>query len=74
MISHFFTAPFFSVRKKIRTPDLLIRSQTLYPAELCAHLYENEICRSRQHIVFYPIAEEKSIGNFLFFHFSHGFL
>ncbi len=26
-----------SVREKIRTPDLLIRSQTLYPAELRAH-------------------------------------
>ena len=25
-----------SVREKIRTPDLLIRSQTLYPAELRA--------------------------------------
>lgn len=25
------------VREKIRTPDLLIRSQTLYPAELRAH-------------------------------------
>ena len=27
-----------SVREKIRTPDLLIRSQTLYPAELRAHI------------------------------------
>ena len=27
----------YSVREKIRTPDLLIRSQTLYPAELRAH-------------------------------------
>ena len=26
------------VREKIRTPDLLIRSQTLYPAELRAHI------------------------------------
>ena len=34
MLSH----PGFSrVREKIRTPDLLIRSQTLYPAELRAH-------------------------------------
>ena len=32
--------PYFSkngVPEKIRTPDLLIRSQTLYPAELLAH-------------------------------------
>ena len=28
---------FFSVREKIRTPDLLVRSQTLYPAELHVH-------------------------------------
>ncbi len=28
-----------SVREKIRTPDLLIRSQTLYPAELRAHMF-----------------------------------
>ena len=26
-----------NVREKIRTPDLLVRSQTLYPAELRAH-------------------------------------
>ena len=26
------------VREKIRTPDLLVRSQTLYPAELRAHI------------------------------------
>ena len=28
-----------SVGEKIRTPDLLIRSQTLYPAELRPHIY-----------------------------------
>ena len=27
-----------SVGKRIRTPDLLVRSQTLYPAELCPHI------------------------------------
>ena len=32
---------FLSVREKIRTPDLLIRSQTLYPAELRAHFQHN---------------------------------
>ena len=26
-----------NVGKRIRTPDLLVRSQTLYPAELCPH-------------------------------------
>ena len=30
---------FLNVREKIRTPDLLIRSQTLYPAELRVHIY-----------------------------------
>lgn len=34
MISH---KAIRSVREKIRTPDLLIRSQTLYPAELSTH-------------------------------------
>ena len=28
----------FGALEKIRTPDLLIRSQTLYPAELPAHM------------------------------------
>ena len=28
----------FHVRERIRTPDLLVRSQTLYPAELRAHI------------------------------------
>ena len=28
---------FHGALKKIRTPDLLVRSQTLYPAELSAH-------------------------------------
>ena len=28
-----------SVRYRIRTPDLLVRSQTLYPAELNAHFF-----------------------------------
>ena len=30
--------PVSNVREKIRTPGLLIRSQTLYPAELRAHI------------------------------------
>ena len=28
---------FFGALQGIRTPDLLVRSQTLYPAELAAH-------------------------------------
>ena len=28
-----------NVGKRIRTPDLLVRSQTLYPAELNAHFF-----------------------------------
>ena len=27
------------MREKIRTPDTLVRSQVLYPAELHAHIY-----------------------------------
>ena len=29
---------------EIRTPDLLVRSQTLYPAELRAHSFEGDCC------------------------------
>ena len=36
-----YSAALNSVREKIRTPGLLIRSQTLYPAELRAHLVAN---------------------------------
>ena len=45
-----------SVREKIRTPDLLIRSQTLYPAELRAHI-------SMQHwyfITYSPLCQQIS--------------
>ena len=31
---------FINVGEKIRTPDLLVRSQTLYPAELRPHICE----------------------------------
>ena len=30
--------PLFHVREKIRTPDTLVRSQVLYPAELHTHI------------------------------------
>ena len=36
----FRSALFSSVGEKIRTPDLLVRSQTLYPAELRPHIKE----------------------------------
>ena len=39
---------FFSVGERIRTPDLLVRSQTLYPAELNAHLYRVLNCVAQQ--------------------------
>ena len=29
----------FGALQGIRTPDLLVRSQTLYPAELAAHIF-----------------------------------
>ena len=32
---------FFNARSRIRTRGLLVRSQTLYPAELCAHSAQN---------------------------------
>ena len=34
---------FFSVGERIRTPDLLVRSQTLYPAELRPHLSHSQV-------------------------------
>ena len=34
-LSHF---PIYGALEGIRTPDLLVRSQTLYPAELRAHM------------------------------------
>jgi hypothetical protein len=30
-------------RGEIRTPDLLVRSQTLYPTELRAHAYQDRL-------------------------------
>ena len=40
----------FYVREKIRTPDTLVRSQVLYPAELHAH---NKDCCSQQRSLLY---------------------
>ena len=53
----------FTVRERIRTPDTLVRSQVLYPAELHAHI-------ASQQTVFYIAFKEKSIGNFAFFRFQ----
>ena len=42
----------FNVREKIRTPDLLVRSQTLYPAELRAHYcVPFLLCPSQQNLL-----------------------
>ena len=43
----------FNVREKIRTPDLLVRSQTLYPAELRAHYcVPFLLCPSQQNLLY----------------------
>ena len=39
----FYKGYFIGTPKKIRTPDLLVRSQTLYPAELSAQICDREI-------------------------------
>ena len=56
------------MREKIRTPDLLIRSQTLYPAELRAHIIFvclSYLCTSATKLI---IAQRfLSVNNF--FHF-----
>ena len=39
----FWCSCYFGALKKIRTPDLLVRSQTLYPAELSAQLISQSI-------------------------------
>ena len=41
---------FRSVGEKIRTPDLLVRSQTLYPAELRPHMCESASQRNLLYI------------------------
>ena len=48
---------FFNVREKIRTPDLLVRSQTLYPAELHAPIHYS---------VTYYVLTSRSVVNALF--------
>ncbi len=40
---------FYSVRERIRTLDLLVRSQTLYPAELHAHM----LCYVTRNIMYF---------------------
>ena len=39
----------------IRTPDLLVRSQTLYPAELRAHGLESITCGSCAHPILHTL-------------------
>ena len=52
---------FPSVREKIRTPGLLIRSQTLYPAELHAHPYGNctPVSQDADYIIMMPSVNVK---------------
>lgn len=38
-----FLRVFFGALEGTRTPDLLVRSQSLYPAELQAHLFFNSL-------------------------------
>ena len=61
MKSFDFTA-FSGAMEGTRTPGLLIRSQSLYPAELPTHMFRSE------HDVFYHCAEVLSTGFFNFFH------
>ncbi len=39
---------FAGARGEIRTPDLLVRSQTLYPTELRAHAYPEQTTKQGQ--------------------------
>lgn len=48
------------VREKIRTPDLLVRSQTLYPAELTARV------SYRTTVLYYHSFQGNARGNFKF--------
>ena len=41
----------FNVREKIRTPDTLVRSQVLYPAELRTRILSTEIIISATDII-----------------------
>ena len=58
----------FYVRDKIRTRDLLVRSQTLYPAELLSHT----VSFPQQQLLFYAYAWCLSRGRFinLYYHGS----
>ena len=57
---------FFGALQGIRTPDLLVRSQTLSPAELAAHVRVKALASHRRNIV--PLNENfvKRKFNFLF--------
>ena len=57
---------FFGALQGIRTPDLLVRSQTLSPAELAAHMRVKALASHRRNIV--PLNEifVKQKFNFLF--------
>ena len=50
----------------IRTPDLLVRSQTLYPAELPAHFLLPEYIITKNSKNQHQISKKRSFGDFYF--------
>ena len=66
---------FFNVREKIRTPDLLVRSQTLYPAELRAHIHfivSEDFCTSATKLsIAQCIPSVNNFSNFLLFYYFY---
>ena len=48
----FFMSQALGAPEGTRTPDLLIRSQTLYPAELPAHLHLYQTAKVLYHVFF----------------------
>ena len=53
----FFMSQALGAPEETRTPDLLIRSQTLYPAELPAHIL---LCVPAENVYYYIAGEEES--------------
>ena len=58
---------FYGALEGIRTPDLLIRSQTLYPTELPAHLVCNRLVRCKKYIIRFPFDCQRFFQIFLNF-------
>ena len=53
----FFMSQAFGAPEGTRTPDLLIRSQTLYPAELPAHIL---LCVPLENVFYYSVIRGES--------------